>query len=200
MRTCKRTDCRPSVCSLTNMPNSYVLFTILRLKHIHDLAGRFGDRGSRTVNTFAACVKEELIIVGRNNATGNDHDFACAFLFQLSDKFGNKRLMTGGQTGSADDMHVVLDGHFGGLFRGLEHRADIHVKTDIRVGRGHYLDAPVVAILTHLGDELPRTPAGPGEEVACLFSKNFFLNCFQISSDSGAEPNGQYLTVLMSYF
>ena len=83
MRTCKRTDFRPSVCSLTNMPNSYVLFTILRLKHIHDFAGRFGDRGSRTVNAFAACVIEELIIVRRNNTTGDDHDFACAFLFQF---------------------------------------------------------------------------------------------------------------------
>ena len=77
------------------MRNCYCLLTILRLKHIHDFGGGFGDRGTRTENALTACIKEELIVVRRDNATGNHHDLASALRFQFLNEFGNQGLVTG---------------------------------------------------------------------------------------------------------
>ena len=56
-------------------------------------------------------------------------------------------------------MHVdvVLHRHAGGLFRGLEERAHVHVEAQVREGGGDDLHAPVVSVLA----ELHHEHAGP---------------------------------------
>jgi len=63
------------------------------------------------------------------------------------------------ETGHTHHVDVVFNGHFGRLFRRLEHRTDVHIKADIRIGRGHHLDPPVMAVLPHFGHQLAGAAA-----------------------------------------
>jgi len=83
-----------------------------------------------------------------------------AYFLQLFDQLGNQCLVPCGQTGDTHHMHIVFNGHLGCFFRRLKHRADIHVKTDIGISRGHHFDAAIMAVLTHFGHQLSGTTAG----------------------------------------
>ncbi len=72
--------------------------------------------------------------------------------------------MAGRQAGNAHHMHIVFNGHFGRFLRRLKHRADVHIKTDVRIRRGHHLDAPVMTVLSHLGYQKSRA-------ASCLLQK-----------------------------
>ena len=56
-------------------------------------------------------------------------------------------------------MHVILHGLPRGFLRRLEQRPDIHVPAKVRKPRRNNLLAPVVPVLTHLGDQDTRATA-----------------------------------------
>src|SRR5438874_863925 len=94
----------------------------------------------------------------RDHAADHDEDVAGTFALQGLDQRRDQGLVAGGLARYADDMDVVLDGLAGGLFRGLEQRADIDVETDIGKRGGDDLGAAVVAVLAQFGDEHARPP------------------------------------------
>ena len=79
--------------------------------------------------------------------------------FQFLDEGWNERLMPGSKTGSPNHMDIIFNSHFGRFFRRLEHRTDIHVKTEIGIGAGDHLEAAVMSVLAHFGDQQPRASA-----------------------------------------
>ena len=52
-------------------------------------------------------------------------------------------------------MHIVLDRLAGAFLRGLEQRADVHIKTQVGKGGSHHLGAAVMPVLSELGDHDP---------------------------------------------
>ena len=69
---------------------------------------------------------------------------------------GDEGQVARGEGGDADHVDIVLDGLAGGLLGGREHGTDIDVEAEIGEGGGDDLLAPVVAVLTDLGDQDSR--------------------------------------------
>ena len=72
--------------------------------------------------------------------------------------------MAGRKRADADHVDVVFNGlarHFGGC---AEERAEVDVKAEVGEGRGDDFGTPVVAVLSHFGDEDARPAAGAGRE------------------------------------
>ena len=63
-------------------------------------------------------------------------------------------------------MHVIVNRILGGLFRGLEQGANVHVKADIGEGGRDNLGAAVMAILAEFDHEYARPTA--------LLTRKFF--------------------------
>ena len=72
-------------------------------------------------------------------------------------KLRQQRVVAGYQRTEADDMHVVFHRHVGGFFRRHEQWADVHVEAEVGESGGDDLGAPVVTVLTNLGDQHTRT-------------------------------------------
>src|SRR5574343_1294097 len=100
-------------------------------------AGR--DRGAGAVDTLDARLVEHVVVLARNHAAHEHDDVVGALLLELGDDGRHQGLVTGSERGHTHGMHVVLDGLAGALFRGLEQRAHVHVKTQVGVGGGHHL-------------------------------------------------------------
>ncbi len=128
-------------------------------KQLQGPVGRGGDRRTGSENGLDSGIVEKIVVAGGNDASGHHHDILAALFPQFGDQGRDQGLVTGGETGGADDMDIIFDGHLGRFFRGLEHRADIDVKAQVGIGAGDHLEAPVMAILAHLGDQQPRASA-----------------------------------------
>src|SRR5260221_6979564 len=89
--------------------------------------------------------------------------------------------------GHADDMDVVLDRLPGGLFGGLEQRADIDIEADIGKRGGDDLGAAVMPVLAKFDDQHARPPAfltGEGVDLA-LDAVKVFVVAILAAIDAG---------------
>ncbi len=119
-------------------------------------AGRFRDCRAGAKDTGGTGGIQFIIILTRNNAAADNDDVVGTELFQLSGQLRHQGFMTGGQTGHADNVHVIFHRHFSRFFRGLEQRTDIDVKAGIGIGTGYHFGTAVVTVLTHFGNEDAR--------------------------------------------
>ncbi len=107
----------------------------------------------------APALRSALAILRRHHAADHDHDVAAALLLEVGLELRHQGEMGGGERGDAEDMDVVLDRLAGGLGRGGEQGADIHVEAEIGERGGDHLLAAVVAVLPDLGDQDARPAA-----------------------------------------
>ncbi len=69
-------------------------------------------------------------------------------------KLGHERQVPGGQRTDADDVDVVFDRLPGRFGRRSEQRADVDVESKIGERAGNHFLSAVVAVLSHLGDQI----------------------------------------------
>src|SRR5688572_4240243 len=118
-----------------------------------------GDRRAGTEYAADAGLLEERVVLRRDDAADEHHDFAGALLAQLGDQRGHERLVAGRERRDADGVHVVLDRLARAFLRCLEERADVDIESQVRKrGRDHFR-AAIMAVLPELGDENARTAA-----------------------------------------
>lgn len=68
---------------------------VLIHKEFHHCLCRVSHRGTRTEDCGNTCFVEEVIILCRDDTTGNDHDVLTSELLQLLKKLRDKSLVTG---------------------------------------------------------------------------------------------------------
>src|SRR4029079_4182486 len=101
---------------------------------LEEIDGSLDDGRSGPEDRLGAGFVERGIILGRDHASHNDNDVAAALLLERLAQRGYQRQVASRKRRHADDMHVILDGLAGGLFRRLEQRTDIDIEA--KVGKG----------------------------------------------------------------
>ena len=161
---------------------------------LHQLDGSVRDDGARRVDGGCAVILELLEVLGRDDATNNDHDVGAAKLVQFLAQGRHQGEVSGGQRGDTDDVDVALDSLSSGLLRGLEQRADVDVHAEVRVGGRDDLLATVVTILTHLRDHDARTTAflllELLDEVVDLLGRLGATGCLAVHALNGTDLSG----------
>ena len=100
---------------------------------------------------------EVIVILRRDDASDGDEDIVTSQRFQIIHDSRKQCLVTGGQRGEADHVHIVVDSVLRRFFRCLEERADVDVPAHIREGCRQDFLAAIVTVLSHLREENTRT-------------------------------------------
>src|SRR5690554_4926292 len=108
-------------------------------------------RGTGTKNAHHAGIVQELVILVRNNPSGNHHDVFASQLLKLSNHLGNQGLVTCSQGRNTQYVHIVFHSLLGCFGRGLEQGTHVHVETNVGITCSHHLGTAVVSVLAHLG-------------------------------------------------
>ena len=70
---------------------------LLAQQNVHDFAGGFGHGGTGTEDGGNASLVEEVVVLGGDDTTGNDHDVLATELLQFLDELRDEGLVTGSQ-------------------------------------------------------------------------------------------------------
>ena len=69
-------------------------FTLLFVKQdLHHLDSSLGNRCTRTEDGCYACLVEEVVVLGRNHTTGDDHNVLATQFLQFLDQLRDERLV-----------------------------------------------------------------------------------------------------------
>ena len=139
---------------------NYRMWDLLLIQQdVHDFASGLGHGGTGTEDGSDTSLVEEVVVLGGDDTTGNDHDVLTTKFLQLLDELRNEGLVTGSQRAGTNHIHVVLDSLASSLSRCLEQRAHIDVETAVGIAGSYYLGTTVVTVLTHLGYHDTRATA-----------------------------------------
>ena len=121
-------------------------------QELHHLDGTLADDRTGAEDGGDAGIEKELIVLRRDDTTGDNHDVLAAQLLELFDDLRKQGLVTCGQRAGTEDVHVVLDGLLGGLGGSLEQRTHVDIEAEVGIAGGDDLGAAVVTVLSHLGN------------------------------------------------
>src|SRR5213592_3952746 len=111
-----------------------------------------GNLRPRAEDRLHAGLREEGVVLRRDDPAAGDHDVGGAEPRELLDELRHERLVAARLGGDADHVHVVLDR----LARDLLGRLEEHAQ--VGEGGGDHLGAAVVAVLADLGDQHAGAP------------------------------------------
>ena len=89
-------------------------------QEFHDGASRFGNRRTGAEDGCNTCLVEEIVVLSRDNTTGDNHNVGTTEFLQFLNHLRHKGLVSCSQRGNTQYMHVVFNGLLGCLCRSLE--------------------------------------------------------------------------------
>ena len=142
------------------------------VEEFHHLDGALGNWCTGAEDGGYAGIEEALVVLRRDNSTGDDHDVLTTEFLELFDELRKEGLVACGEGAGTHDVDVVLDGLLGCFGGSLEERSHIDVESHIGITCGDHLGAAVVTVLSHLRHHDTRAAAFTlGELVGHLLSK-----------------------------
>ena len=87
---------------------------------LHQLNGSVRDDGARRIDGRRAILAQLVEVLGRNDATDDNHDVGATKLVQFLAQGRHQRKVPSGQLGDTDNVDVALNSLSSSLLRGLE--------------------------------------------------------------------------------